>query len=84
MSSSMKYSLIDPGHGQLKREGITDQSTRRMKKDNIEKFFKGEYNDIVESQLEANNNDDFQTDKILTDYMMVNSTACLYSANYIQ
>ena len=33
----------------------------------------GEYNDIVESQLEANN-DDFQTDETLTKHMKVKMT----------
>ena len=78
------YSLRDPGYDQMKREGTTDQSTRRMKTNKIEKFFMREYNAIVESQLKANNGDDFQTDEILTEHIKVKLTAFLYTANYIQ
>ena len=77
------YSLRDPSHGQLKREGLTDQSGRSTEKDKIVKFFLGEYDDIIESQLEANNDDDFQTDEILTKHLMVKLTSCL-SDDYIQ
>ena len=48
-----------------------DQPIRNIIRDKIKKFFIGEYNDIVESQLEANNGDDFQTDEILTKHMKV-------------
>ena len=79
-----KHSLRDPGHDQLKREGITDQSTRKTINSKIKEFFTREYNDIVESQLEANSGDDFQTDEILTKHMKVKLTTFLYSVNYIQ
>ena len=51
-----------------------DQPMRKSMNTKIKKFFMGEYNDIVESQLEANNGDDFQTDEIITKHMKVKMT----------
>lgn len=50
---------------------MTDSSMKHCIKDKIESFFHGEYNDIVEHQITANNKDDFQTDEVLTKHMKV-------------
>lgn len=67
---------MDPGYDQLKREGTPCQSFRMTTKNNVEKFFLGEYYDIIESQLEVNNDDDFLTDETLTKHIKVKITGC--------
>ena len=66
---------MDPD--QLKRQGTPDQFIRMTSKNKIENFFVGEYIDIVESQLKANNGDDFQTDEILTKHIKVKMISIL-------
>ena len=55
---------------------MPDQSFRMTSKNKIENFFVGEYNDIIESQLEANNDNDFQTDETLSKNIKVKIIAC--------
>ena len=61
----------DLTYEQLKKEGVTDSSAKCHTKDKIETFFHGEYNDIVEHQIAASNEDDFQVDEVLTKHMKV-------------
>ena len=49
----------------------TDQCMKIKAKDNIERFFCEEYLGIVESLVDANDDDDFQADEILTKHMKV-------------
>ena len=65
------YSHEDLTYEQLKKEGVTHSSMKRCTKEKIETFFDGEYNDIVECQITANNKDDFQADKTLSKHMKV-------------
>ena len=81
----LKYSLLDPGHNQMKREGLTDEFTKIKAKDKIERFFCEEYLGIVESLVDANDGDDFQTDEILTKHMKVKYTMLFtYTSFYNQ
>ena len=52
-------------------------------KNKIENFFVGEYNDIVENQLEANDDDDFQTDETLTKHIKVKISAYCVTLNVL-
>ena len=70
------YSEVMEGVGQqwkeiLKKQGITDESIKRGKKKEIERFFRENYVSIVESQVTANSGDDFQADINLTQHMQV-------------
>ena len=81
----MKYSLLDPGHDQKKREGLTDDDdefTKIKAKENIERFFCEDYSGIVEGLVDANNGDDFKTDEILTKHMKVKYTMLFTYANF--
>ena len=44
---------------------------KRCIKDKIETFFREEYNDIVESQINTSSKDDFHVDEVLTERMKV-------------
>ena len=50
---------------------MTDSSMKRCIKDKIDTFFQDEYNDIVESQINASGKEDFQVDEVLTKQMKV-------------
>ena len=74
MQIIINYSLTDPGYYHMKREGITDPSVKSKTEEQIKTFFNEEYDNIVERELAQNNDDDFITDKIITEQMQVQLT----------
>ena len=55
----------------MKRDGSADQSTKSKAMEKIEKFFNDEYINIVETQLNAKEGDDFLTDETLKECIKV-------------
>ena len=45
---------------------MTHSSVKRHTKDKIETSFREEYKDVLECQIAASNEDDFQADEVLT------------------
>ena len=59
----------------MKREGVTDQSTKAVKMGKIEKFFRNTYSTIVVTKVNKQKGDDVIADQMLTKHMQVKITS---------
>ena len=69
------YVSTDPGYEQMKREGVTDQSAKTTKMEQIKKFFRNNYSTIVVTEVTKSKGNDIEADQSLKTHMEVKITS---------